>query len=81
MESNHGPRRVHEGPWPRPAGGRGEDVAEEEDAVERDQEHVPPTTADAQQVGSLPAVSDDLPFNTCPAPLSTNKLLTAKEMQ
>ena len=74
VESNHGPRRVHEGPRARPAGGRGEDAAEEEDAVERDQEHVPPTAANAQQVGTLPAVSD-LPFNTCAAPPLTCNLL------
>ena len=73
VERQHGPRRVHEGPRPRPAGGRGEDVAEEEDVVERDQEHVPPAAADAQQVGSLPAVSD-LPFNTCAHPLRTSNL-------
>ena len=73
VERQDGPRRVHEGPRPRPAGGRGEDVAEEEDVVERDQEHVPPATADAQQVGSLPAVSD-LPFNTCAHPLRTSNL-------
>ena len=81
-DRDHGPRRVHEGPRPRPAGWRGEDVAEEEDSLERDQEHLPPTAPHSQQVGTLQiaAGTDNLRFDNCQPAIKLQSLEDAQAL-